>query len=1160
MAVEGNNIESTTKNQTSDLQQQDNDSGTLSERMVTELDTTPVINSFIQYNFIREHWEACAERAHALIEEHLKEARDVTGKDLRAKVIHRAKTERSLEEKLKMRNFQRESNGRKGYETMQDILEDVKDLAGVRVLLYTPDTAQRLKVRLIIKEIWGPNVEESAHRDSVSSTAVAVRGDLQDKAVQNYIDYQVDNYHVMMKKSHRNESYMWKLNDKVEIQVVSALGHAWAEARHDVLYKPHAYGLPSAGERQILDTLTGLITSGDILLEQFSASVARRTTAKWHQLEQFAMFLREVDVLEREVEGQGSETHASHWDDFSAEGKDILFRFLVRIEKNFPLAVRNTIKDLGYPQDPTPGLENELNRYRPVIKPPHGLLTPFCIISKMLRGVVLIRELLAIDYTTSEKCSMMMDTLMLLQMFSGGPAAAESFLSQLVLTYSEEESMKYMVASPYREYCLKGTGNTTLMNRIEREMQPAWDWFLKQSRDSASVCGLLFQLASMGIPANVLNAHEGLRILEISPLDQVDTLEDLDSEPHTTTVTKDIVESISRDPSSVDTTVANLYTQVVGSTYTDNVLADQVPDSAALWTVEGEAGHLDDRLDELPSPSTFGKSLVSDRSTTSGDVSLEHTAFSFDNEGSSFAGTSHIELSKRLHEPGKVSIMNENREAFDYLSIASNDEEIASQVSRRMAEPELLAVKLFGAFFAEVDDLRILHRELLDELGTARFIVNYRRALKNYVLKLKEDAHTALEKDTIKVLEHRKNRQTMALQIMDYIIPEDDDDRTRWNNLPDQALQKQLLEDWAKMTYGPPDLAPAAIDVFDEISEDESERPAQTFEKNQLETLTTTNIGKTLNFLQKPAPLRALTLQLRLLSLPTSLREILDTTPKCDLEIVDEANDSSASIVNRCKAWVESYTLSHWDWWPLKPCIPSFIGENALLKWKVSASFTVAYVSTKLAKLCGVPLYVRLPLKKAETIKHLLHTMDEHPSKCHCCTAQMTRMKWTTAFKHIYQFCRTFSPLQLSKPSLGSVSLSIAENRYNPSSINAAGSLVSPPQISSPGSRPGPPSNAGVGAQGHGFTPDTVPPVSTLSVVFGIKDMQGFHDIEHIDTYAQLTDSSFFQDLKESHKRHRWHMQNWFSPYVFRYCRFVQVSTAAMAFFYDLIKAVRGDS
>jgi ppGpp synthetase/RelA/SpoT-type nucleotidyltranferase len=88
----------------------------------------------------------------------------------------------------------------------------------------------------------------------------------------------------------------------VEIQVVSALSHPWAEVSYDMLYKGLSYGPPPAAEEyRILDTLNGLIVSGDALMEQYGDLVSRRTTLRWTSFEQFDLFLQRTELLQSEV-------------------------------------------------------------------------------------------------------------------------------------------------------------------------------------------------------------------------------------------------------------------------------------------------------------------------------------------------------------------------------------------------------------------------------------------------------------------------------------------------------------------------------------------------------------------------------------------------------------------------------------------------------------------------------------------------------------------------------------------------------------------------------------------------------------------------------------------------------------------------------------------
>jgi len=487
------------------------------------------IHDFVK-DYAREHYEELAKAAKALIDRKLADKRDSNEEEVQAKVTCRAKDQRSLEEKLKMRNEERKQAHEKEYQTADDIRDDIKDLAGVRVVLYTPNEAQRNKVREVIRDIWGwgPEVEEIHHNGSNLSAT----NNTKSTYVRKHLDYQAVHYRTPMKEDQGTGTYSWKSYDKVEIQVVSALAHAWAEAGHDVLYKTHAYGRPSVQEHRILDALSGLIVSGDLLLEQFRELVTKRTYAKWKQPEQFAIFLEDVDVLERPPGPDGQDTEG-YQKDFAQDGRDILFRFLEKTANNYPLAVRNTLRDLGYPQNPEAGLNEELQRFTPSFKPPEGLLTPLCIISRLFPKDKVKGKELVEKHDISKRCSIMMDALILLQTFAGSPDDAKTLLSdsRVSMTNAETESLNFVLDSLNRRDCLLEFGKLHLKH-WEDDLRRAWSWFQQQAADDGSLCGLLFRLtAQIGVSVTKETSdHERMSKLKIGSLSRTNTPEEDDEE------------------------------------------------------------------------------------------------------------------------------------------------------------------------------------------------------------------------------------------------------------------------------------------------------------------------------------------------------------------------------------------------------------------------------------------------------------------------------------------------------------------------------------------------------------------------------------------------------------------------------------------------------
>lgn len=140
------------------------------------------------------------------------------------------------------------------------------------------------------------------------------------------------------------------------------------------------------------------------------------------------------------------------------------------------------------------------------------------------------------------------------------------------------------------------------------------------------------------------------------------------------------------------------------------------------------------------------------------------------------------------------------------------------------------------------------------------------------------------------------------------------------------------LEEWSRNAYGAPDHAPTPEESADEESDCDTDDDR---DKSYLEALASTNVGKARSFLQKSAPLQTLILQLRLLSLPSTLREIMETTPQHGIRVSTE-NDTS--FLSKYKGRVESYTSSPWDWCPLKPCVPNLTAGQSRLEWTVSGS------------------------------------------------------------------------------------------------------------------------------------------------------------------------------------------------------------------------------
>jgi hypothetical protein len=292
----------------------------------------------------------------------------------------------------------------------------------------------------------------------------------------------------MLEKHGIKDVYDWDEDDKVEIQVVSALGNAWAEAGHDVLYKSYAYGPAPVQEQRILDALNGLVQSGDLLLEQFHELVMKRTYAKFAHVDELAAFLRGLDVL------QGPHKPRK----FAGGGLDVLLAFLKSEGKNYPLAVRTAIKELGFPEDPK--LDDFMRtRFQPAFEPDDSMLATICLIRHMLSDPY---QGGGTDLPLAKKCCVMISAMTLLQEFAGDADRATNFLRgefAKLMTAEDKTGLDFVLGDEYRQVFIEDHAeNEGHQRRCAVMLNPAWEWFQKQARQSRSICGLVFRLAEIG--------------------------------------------------------------------------------------------------------------------------------------------------------------------------------------------------------------------------------------------------------------------------------------------------------------------------------------------------------------------------------------------------------------------------------------------------------------------------------------------------------------------------------------------------------------------------------------------------------------------------------------------------------------------------------------
>jgi len=181
-----------------------------------------------QYGILRPLYEAFAARVASLVGELL-----TTSHISHSQVEHRAKTTDSVAEKVR----------RKGY---TNPLSDIKDLAGVRVIVYYHDDVQRV-AEMIRREF---DVDPNHSSDKLEELSVD--------------EFGYRSFHLVCRlNSARRSLAEWsKYRDLfVEIQVRSVLQHAWAAISHKIDYK--AVSQAPAELRRALYRLSALLELAD---------------------------------------------------------------------------------------------------------------------------------------------------------------------------------------------------------------------------------------------------------------------------------------------------------------------------------------------------------------------------------------------------------------------------------------------------------------------------------------------------------------------------------------------------------------------------------------------------------------------------------------------------------------------------------------------------------------------------------------------------------------------------------------------------------------------------------------------------------------------------------------------------------------------------------
>lgn len=216
----------------------------------------------------------------------------------------------------------------KPVQTLEDIYKTIPDLAGVRVSLYLPGDVSRVKdflerktrtlvhVKTHHKTDNDPRVpglqqriaDEKRHfeakkRQQLHGDHNLPSDDVLDAPKPKTVFPGYSAYHIIVKVSRDHIINPVGTDERpgedmlVEVQVATAVMHAWQGVEHDIVYKNLGSAPPSEDEIRLIDLFNGIILTGQLALEQLEATTKTRDMARVSRGEKPVRFPWELESI-----------------------------------------------------------------------------------------------------------------------------------------------------------------------------------------------------------------------------------------------------------------------------------------------------------------------------------------------------------------------------------------------------------------------------------------------------------------------------------------------------------------------------------------------------------------------------------------------------------------------------------------------------------------------------------------------------------------------------------------------------------------------------------------------------------------------------------------------------------------------------------------------